>query len=216
MHTIFRSFAALIILIGLTITGFVLMGRLANVDFNLMVKIQDHIPHRFDVMLTNVIEFGSLEVTTILVAILLVLLHLSKRVKLLIVTLYVVGLVVVLSGKLFISHPAPPFMFQRNVETSINFPSTHVQIESSFPSGHSYRSSFVLGLLILWVLTQKRKTSWKAFIPVIVLPIFLALWIALIVLGKHWVTDVAAGISLGFTLALFPYGLLGLKEKQVK
>lgn len=194
----------------LILTGLVIKDRLRSLDFDVTVKLQDKIPPRFDDNLVHLIDFGSMEVQTTLIVIALLLAPVSKRIKLMLAGAYVAGLVITLMGKNFLPQPAPPFLLQRG-SIGFAFPSSHVQVDASYPSGHTFRVMFLSALLIGSYLVSRTRTWLHLFLAMTSLKIATLILIGLILLGKHWMTDVLGGIFLAIGLVS---GCLWLSKQQ--
>ncbi len=176
-------------------------------DFNVLVRLQDRTPHFVDNPLATIVDLGSMEIQGFILLIAVWLLPVKKRVKILIFTSYCVGLGMILVGKTYLAHPAPPYMFHRG-NAGLSFPSLHVQVQSSYPSGHTYRTVFLASLLsaqwLIQVNRQKRKTV------VVIASILLALltMTGMVILGKHWVSDVVGGGLLAVGVVSGVYAVL--------
>jgi hypothetical protein len=142
----------------LTLTGLVSAGRLHKVDFDLTVKLQDKFPKNLDDNVAVLIDFGAMEIQAIMFISILLLLPLAKETKLLLMIVYIVGLAVTVVGKAYLPHPAPPYMFQRGNQ-GLSFPGLHVQVDSSYPSGHTYRVVFLAMLCLSSLAVSAKKIT---------------------------------------------------------
>lgn len=190
--------------VSLVIAGvlslFVANGRFVQTDFDFTVRLQDNVIPRFDNELPFFVDIGSMECMTLLLFGITALLPTRKRYKLAVLVAYAVGLALVWIGKETLHHPAPPFLFHRG-GSGLHFPSSYVQIQYSYPSGHTYRTFFVATLLIATLFKSSMHLLVKIGITLASLAISIGLVIALIVLGKHWLTDVLGGASLAIAMA---------------
>src|SRR3989338_11066642 len=93
-----------------------------QLDFDLTVKFQDKIPRRFDYLFSWFSVLGSAEVTGIIWLTLFILMAIKKFwLAALSLFLLPLALAIEIFGKVFVHHPAPPFMFYRGV-LEIQFP----------------------------------------------------------------------------------------------
>ena len=207
------SFAAILFFTYFSYT--VAKERWIRVDFDTMVKIQDHIPRRFDQLFSYLTVLGDIEVTLGICVLLAFIAFIRKH--------FWAGLgwlailpasLTEIFGKLVLFHPSPPVFFHRTILPS-NLPQFYVHTNFSYPSGHMTRTFFLLTVFFLVVLFSK----WKA--PVKFLSLFLIIFIGFMMtltrvyLGEHWMSDVLGGGLLGLSAGLFS-GVLIIKKKYVK
>lgn len=200
----YHRFLTLAVLVATLVFGVVTLAVIKDIlrpsDFKLTVKLQDKFPARFDDNIVLLVDLGSMEVQGFLFLLALALLPLQARTKIGIVALYGLGLAVVLLGKHVIPQPAPPYMFQRG-DQGLAFPSMHVQVESSYPSGHTYRVIFLTSLLLFTWISTGMKKYFALLCGIGSALLALMVMIGLVVLGKHWLTDLIGGGSLAILLA---------------
>ena len=177
--------------------------NLYQTDFNLTVRLQNHIPKSYDMFLSYLSLMGSFELLTILLVAIILITRKVKSVLLLIV--FAGAHVVELLGKLFLNHPGPPFMFFR-YDLGFYFPSSYVSTGSSYPSGHSFRSVYLSVVIAYFIWSSKHLSSTKKIALSLALVAFNILMLtSRISLGEHWTSDVIGGMLLGVG-----FGLLSL------
>jgi undecaprenyl-diphosphatase len=185
-----------------------------QLDFDITVKLQDHISRRFDFPFSVLSLMGTAEFTT-LFWLLLTGFFIFKRMwwTTLSMFLFFVSVAIELFGKIFLEHPSPPFLFYRGV-LDINFPSQFVHSNYSYPSGHVTRTAFLL-LMVIFYLYFKEKSRLSPIIQLGLLGFLFLMILSRVYLGEHWTTDVFGGLLLGTSLAFFAAITLTLKTRKV-
>ncbi len=183
-------------------------------DFNMTVKIQDHIPARAYRYLVLIGESARFEIITVLIFTLLAVWRQWWQMIIVFGT-YISAHLIELIGKLILSQPPPPFQFYK-LQSDVWFPSNYVaEGANSYPSGHSLRA-FFFAVLVSSMIIHSKKT------PVIMKALFVAgiLFVAMLValakvaLGQHWTTDVIAGGMLGVGAGIFLSGFFNYSFKK--
>ena len=183
--------------------GFVLFSFLTKfgffdkIDFNLTVKIQNHIPKAIDGIFSFFSIIGGVEVPFFVIALILLL---RKKLKgIAVIFLFLAGHLIEFLGKTYFYHPGPPFAFFR-YDFPILFPRSYIQAASSYPSGHSLRAVF-LALIFMFLLGVSKKVGLKKKIiaKCIILGLMMIMLVSRISLGEHWFSDVVGGSLLGLS-----------------
>jgi membrane-associated phospholipid phosphatase len=113
-------------------------------DFDLTVKIQDHMPERLLPYLSTFITIGSWQVMSVLVFLSMLL---QRRQFWLIGILFILIAIIEIYGKYELQHPPPPqFMALRFQHLNVDQYYVRTEVASSYPSGHAARSAFLVSI----------------------------------------------------------------------
>src|SRR5436305_723755 len=116
--------AVLFFILFVIFTLIVKKHSLDHFDFNTTVRLQNHIPRRFDGLFSLLSLIGSVEVLGVVLIIFLII---RKKLQgIILLALFAGGHLVEIVGKAFLHHPGPPFLFFR-YNLGLLFPSAYVQ-----------------------------------------------------------------------------------------
>lgn len=191
-HNLQKRFARAALLLFTALTILVGMNLLSEIDVRATLIFQTFVPRIFDLPFSILSLLGSFEITVgILLAVMLSRYGRKLSPIISVWSFFILGTLVELGGKLYLFHPAPPELFFRNV--GILFPSVYIHTNYSYPSGHMFRTVFIIVILIYFLTGAKR----RLFTITILCILLFLMATSRIYLGEHWLSDVVGGTLLG-------------------
>lgn len=173
-------------------------------DFNMTVRLQDHISRRFDGAFSFLSDVGKFEVMMLVLLAIITWMAFKKRILAAVSAFVLFGgfHLIELYGKFFVNHPPPPH-FMLRTQNVMNFPQFYVRSEFSYPSGHAGRASFICSLLIIMVINSNRfSKNTKIVLCGLIVSYYVAMVVSRVYLGEHWSSDVIGGSILGLAFGL--------------
>lgn len=182
-------------------------------DFDLTVKLQDHIPRIYDQIFSYFSLLGSAEVTVGICLFFAILALLKWQWMAILGWLMIVPATLAeIFGKLVLFHPGPPVFFHRSLLPT-SLPSFYVHTDFSYPSGHMTRTIFIITVLLVLVTFSPKNRSFKTALILVFFGLIFLMGLTRVYLGEHWFSDVLGGALLGTGMGLVASSLI-LRQAQ--
>lgn len=179
---------------------FLTQDPLAGIDFDLTVKLQNNVPVRLDPLLKLTTDIASVVVFSIILFGVLAFLY-RKLSAVIILAFYFGGQALEYVLKNLLRQSGPPFQFQR-IHTDVSFDKDYQIVGYSYPSGHSFRTTFFAIIITALV---ARKYGWTSPITLLVavatFGFAFVVDVAKVVHGGHWTSDIIGGSVLAVCCA---------------
>ena len=212
MKNVGAIFVGILLFLAFLVLSYQVKHTVFNqLDFDTTVRLQNHLPKRFDQPLSIFSLLGSIEITTL--ALLGILIGCRRLSGVIPFMLYGLGSVIEIFGKTLIPHPGPPFFLLR-YNLGFFFPSFYLQTGFSYPSGHAFRTSFLTMVIMILVIRSKKFTPFfKLGLILCLIGITFLMALSRVSLGEHWTSDVVAGLLLGISFGLLSWPVFHTKNR---
>lgn len=198
----FLIYGFLLLLLFTVLTFLVQKNVFVHLDYSFTVKLQSLMGNRLITFFSLFSIIGRVEIVS---AILLIVLFINNKLnKFLTLLLFIATGLFEELGKYFVGQKGPPIKFLKT-DLSLHLPSDLIPRGFfAYPSGHSARTAFVSGILILVIWESDKLSRGTKYFLIFCVALFdFLMFISRIYLGEHWLSDVVGGAILGLSLAIF-------------
>lgn len=215
MRTKLFLLAAVFLVLFTYFSYIVAKERWQQIDFDTTVKLQDHLPRKYDQIFSYFSLLGSAEITVGICLLFTLRALLKWRWRVILGwSIIVPATLVEIFGKLVLFHPAPPRFFHRSLLPT-SLPSFYVHTDFSYPSGHMTRTIFIVTILMVLVIFSSKNNFIRLIISCMLLLVAFLMGLTRVYLGEHWLSDVLGGAILGAAMGFLASGLI-LREGRDK
>ena len=175
-------------------------GAFKELDLVITVKIQDHIPTRFEDY-GKLLALGGNPLFTSIIVLFITLWQIIRgknmrhKIAALIIPIgFALIILAELYGKSVVHHPSPYFFLLKNPKIAA-FPKYYIQREFSYPSGPVARVTYIA--LIVFITSGFKNRKKRITLAIMLAGYVGAVTLSQIYLGYHWFSDILGGFVIG-------------------